>query len=84
MELVLDHSGPDGKETGGKREDGRTNAGWTSWALRIALALAAVGAAYLIMAGPAPAAIAHGIGGSTPGTVPGPLGHLLAALPCAS
>jgi hypothetical protein len=80
MELVLNQSKLDAKEIRGNREGGRGNAGWMSWAMRMVLALAAIGAAYLIMAGPAPAAMAERIGGGTQVSVPGPLGHVLATL----
>jgi hypothetical protein len=53
--------------------------------MRIALALAAVTAAYLIMTDPVPAAILERIAGDNGGVaVPGPLGTLLASLPFGS
>jgi hypothetical protein len=48
MDLVLDLNGlGTGKDR--EREEEQRHAGWLSWSVRLALALAAIGAAYLVM-----------------------------------
>jgi hypothetical protein len=85
MELVLNLNELGAEETRENGEEGRRQTGWVSWAVRIALALAAVTAAYLIMTDPVPAAILERIAGDNGGVaVPGPLGTLLASLPFGS
>jgi hypothetical protein len=83
MELVLNLHELGVSENGGNGEDARRETGWLSWTVRLTLALAAVAAAYFIMTDPLPAALIDRIVGSAPVSVPGPVGTLLASLPCA-
>ena len=86
MELVLDLNTLGVGGNGGNGEDahGGNAGGGTPWIVRLVLALAAVAAAYFIMTDPLPAQIlSHAIGrGDTGGSIPGPIGTLLAGLPC--
>jgi hypothetical protein len=87
MELVLDLNAPGAGNNEGDGEDASHGGagGGTPWIVRLVLALAAIAAAYFIMTDPAPAKIASRIVGHNligGGGIPGPIGTLVAGLPC--
>ncbi|MEJ0014037.1 MAG: hypothetical protein WDM94_15790 [Bauldia sp.] len=83
MELVLNIRTLGTGANGGNGEDARgADAGGLSWAVRLAFAVAAVGAAWFIMNDGQFSDIAAQILGRAHSTaLPGPLGTLFAALP---
>ncbi len=84
MELVLDLRTLGAGENGGNGEDPGYAAGGLSWAVRLVLAVAAVGAAWFIMSDGQFGQIASEILGRAHSTaLPGPLGTLFASLPSA-
>lgn len=85
MELMLDLHSLGVDEAGKNENEAHRAEGGLPGTLRIVLALAAVAAAWFVLANPLPGEIVRrimrGISATSMGTVPGSIGTLLASLP---